>query len=254
MKKERYYTENEGPIAEIEMLALQKAVELSKEIEDIQQITILIHTKNNTGYIERTIGGNYLKGLFNGTVTAYSNGPKLKIETLKTYEKIYGWQKKNSILLAFGLDSKELFKYDDDPTVKAIVAHQWMKTGVTEWAKAWNATELITNQKAEPTDLPDQIVQEALKELTKIINPSTGITHHMDNARCKTYLRALNKYNYELNPIKTKSYLVTNLNWDNDHAEDVIKLIEKLNSGSYFIIGGEKTRLQNHIKRWKLKL
>lgn len=253
MKKERYYTENEGPIAEIEMLALQKAVELSKVIEDIQQITILIHTKNNTGYIERTIGGNYLKGLFNGTVSAYSNGPKLKIETLRTYEKIYGWQKKNSILLAFGLDSKELFKFDDDETVKAIIAHQWMKTGVTEWAKAWNATELITNQKAEPTDLPDPIVQEAFKELTKIINPSTGISHHMDNARCKTYLRALNKYNYELNPIKTKSYLVTNLNWDNSHAEDVIKLIEKLNSRSYFI-GGEKTGLQNHIKRWKLKL
>ncbi len=42
MEKERYYTENEGPIAEIEMLAFKKAVELSKEIENIQQITILM--------------------------------------------------------------------------------------------------------------------------------------------------------------------------------------------------------------------
>lgn len=75
----------------------------------------------------------------------------------------------------------------------------------------------------------------------------------MDNDRCKTYLRALNKYNYELNPIKIKSYLVANLNWDNRHAEDVIKLIEKLNSGSYFM-GGEKTGLQNHIKRWKSRI
>lgn len=253
MEKERYYTDNEGPIAEIEMLALHKAVELSKEIENIQQITILIHTKGNTGYIERTIGEKYLKGLFKGTVAAYSNGPKIKIETLRTYDKIYGWQKKNSILLAFGLDSNELFKYDDDPSVKAIVAHQWMKTGVIEWAKAWNATELISNQKAEPTDLPDVIVQEAFNELSKIINPNSGITHHMDNERCKTYLRALNKYNYELNPINIKSYLVTNLNWVNRHAEDVIKLIEKLNSGRYFM-GGEKTDLQNHINRWKSRV
>jgi len=253
MEKERYYTENEGPIAEVEMLALQKAVELSREIKEIQQITILIHTKRNTGYLIRTMGEKYMKGLFKGTVSAYSNGPKIKIETLRTYNNVYGWQKKNTILLAFGLDSKELFKYDDDPSIKAVVAHQWMKTGVTEWAKAWNATELISNKKAEPTDLPDEVVQEAFNELSKVINSSTGITHHMDDARCKTYLRALNKYDHELNSIRIKSYLVTVLNWDNRHAEDVIKLIEKLNSGSYFI-GGEKTGLQNHIKRWKSRL
>ena len=250
MEKERYYTENEGPIAKNEMIALQKAVELSRQIDEIQEITILIRTKSNTGYISRTIGSQYLKGLFKGTLNAYPNGPKLKIETIRTFDKIYGWQKKNSILLSFGLDSKELFKYDDDPSIKAMVAHQWMKTGVTEWAKAWGAIEMTSNNRAEFTELPDAIVQEALDELSKVINPSTGITHHMDNATCKTYLRALNKYGYELDPIKIKSYLIAGLGWENDHAEDVIKLIEKLNSGSYFQ-GGEKTGLQHHIKRWK---
>lgn len=253
MEKPRYYTENEGPIAEIETIALKKAIELSKELINIQQITILVHTKRNTGYIERTIGSKFLKELFNGALAAYPNGPKMKIETLRTFEKVYGWQKTDSVLLAFGLDSKELLRYDDDPSIKAIVAHQWMKNGVTDWAKAWNAIELTTNTKAESTDLPGGIVQEAFRELSKVINPSTGITHPMDNERCKTYLRALNKYKFELNSESVRSFLITKLNWDNRHVDDVIKLIDKLNSGSYFK-GGEKTGLQNHIKRWKSRL
>lgn len=252
MEKPRYYTDNIGPIAENEMTALKKAIELSQEIENIGQITILIHTKRNTGYIERTIGSKYLKSLFNGTVTAYNNGPKLKIETLRTFDKVYGWQKKRSILLAFGLDSKDLFKYDDDETIKGMVAHQWMENGVADWAKTWGAIELISGEKIETTDFPDKIVQKAFDELTGVINLSTGIHHSMDNNRCKTYLKALNKYDYELDPVKIKSYLITKLNWENRHTDDVIELIEKLNAGRYFK-GGDKTGLQNHIKRWKSK-
>lgn len=250
MEKKRFYTNCIGANAEIEMIALKKAVSLSKEIENIEQITILIHTKQNIYYIERTLGFDTIDSLFKGSKRAYSNGPILKIETLRTYPKSFGWKEKNIVLLSFGLDSKDLFKFDDDEGIKAIVAHQFMKDGVKEWAKAWNALELVGNIKATETDLPNEVVKEAFDELSVLINIQTGILNTIDNNFCKTFLKALYKYDYELDSTKIKSYLITKLGWKNKHADDVVKLIDKLNSGSYFQ-GGEKTGLKKHIKRWE---
>ena len=72
----------------------------------------------------------------------------------------------------------------------------------------------------------------------------------MDNARAKTYVRALKKYEPELNSDLVCSYLVNELDWQVRHSNDVRKLIDTLNNGKYFM-GGEKTGLQNHYKRWK---
>ena len=79
---------------------------------------------------------------------------------------------------------------------------------------------------------------------------STGIHHPMDNERAKTYIRSLHKYESELNPDSVRSYLVKDLHWDTQDAEDIVKLIETLNDGKYFQ-GGEKKGLQVYYKRWK---
>lgn len=205
----------------------------------------MINTKNNTGYIDRIFGRNTAKALFKGAKID-KDLPLVKIETLKTIDDNH----KNRVLVTYGLRSEELFKYDDFESVTAIIAHQWSEDGVKDWAQTWAATEILSNITIYKINLPHKIVQEAFKELSKVINMSTGILHSMDNETCKTYLRALNKYDYDLSPMEINSYLMTELNWNSDNAKDVIKLIEKLNSGKHFQ-GGEKTGLQNHIKRWK---
>lgn len=89
-----------------------------------------------------------------------------------------------------------------------------------------------------------------MKQLTDSINMSTGISHPMDNDRAKTFIKALHKYEPELNADIIGSYLVRELNWETRFAKDIEKLIETLNSGSFFK-GGEKTGLQNYYKKWK---
>lgn len=246
MDKKRYYNDNIGPIKESEVLALKKALELCKEIGDITQITLLIHTKANTGYLERIFETRNLKGLFSG-VRMYPNYPPLKIETVRTFNN--DWQGKK-IVIAFGLRSSELQKYDDHENVAAIIAHQWSEDGVKDWAKSWGAINLETDTAIEKTALPDKVVQQAFIDLSNSINMSTGISNSMDEEQCKTYIRALKKYNYELNSKEIFSFLTTELNWESDNANNVIKLIDQVNSGGYFK-GGAKTDLQYHIKRWK---
>jgi hypothetical protein len=248
MEKERFYTENIGPIKENELASVRKAVELCRANNEINEVTLLIHTKNNTGYIERVFNGANIKSLFNGA--KIDNGlPLFKIETVKTLDDNY---RKKRVVIAFGLRSDELYKYDDFESIVAIIAHQWNENGVKEWAQTWAATETLSDIQAPKVNYPHKVVQEAFNDLTKSINMSTGITHFMDEELCKTYLRALNKYEYTLNSQEINAYLITELGWESDDVKDVIKLIDKLNSGGYFK-GGDKTGLQNHIKRWKLR-
>lgn len=70
---------------------------------------------------------------------------------------------------------------------------------------------------------------------------STGIKYPSDNERAKTYIRALHKYEPELDGIIVEAYLVNSLNWETRHAQDVKKLIDTLNSGKTFQ-GGKENR------------
>ncbi|MCP1994423.1 hypothetical protein [Flavobacterium sp. HSC-61S13] len=246
MEKIRFYSSNIGPIKENELKALKKAIQICFENNEIQEITALIHTKNNTGYLERIFETRDAKKIFNG-IKIDPSVPIIKTETIKTIND--DWNKKR-VLIAFGLRSEELYLYDEFESVVAIIAHQWNENSVQEWAKTWGAVDILTNRTSEKYNQPDKVVQNALNDLTRSINMSTGITHPSDENLCKTYLRALNKYEYKLNPVEINSYLLSELNWQSDDVKDVVKLIDKLNSGGYFK-GGDKTGLQNHIKRWK---
>lgn len=249
MNKIRYFNENVGPLKENEIKAFQKSIELSKEIENVDEITLLIHTKNNTGYLERIFGTENIKALFKGAKMK-DVSPLIKIETTRTIGDL---PQKNRIIVAFGLRSDELNVYDDYYYCKAIIAHQWSPDSVTDWANNWGAINLEAKNNKEETvnkiTLPDIIIQKAFKELTNSINRATGISHPNDEEQCKTYIRALKKYNYDLNSKEIFAFLTRELHWDTDDAKDVIKLIDKLNSGGYFQ-GGQKTDLKRHIKRW----
>lgn len=246
MEKKRYYNDNIGPIKENEVLALKKAFELCSKIGNITQITLLIHTKGNTGYFERIFETRDLKDFFRG-VKIDPNYPPLKIETVRTFNDD---SQGNKIVVAFGLCSNELRKYDDYESVEGIIAHQFSADSVKDWAKSWGAIDLKTEKEIDKTELPGKVVQQAFIDLSNSINIKSGITHSMDEELCKTYIRALKKYNYELDSKKILSFLTTNLKWSSDNANNVIKLIDKVNSGGYFK-GGAKTGLQHHIKRWK---
>lgn len=246
MEKKRYFNNNIGPIKDNEILALNKAFELCDEIEGITQITLLIHTKGNTAYLERIFNTRNLKKFFSG-VKIDENYPPLKIETVRTFND--DWEGK-IIVVSFGLRSNELHKYDDYENIAGIIAHQWSEDSVKDWAKSWGAINLESDTEIEKTSLPDKVVQQAFIDLSNSINMTTGIRHFMDEEQCKTYIRALHKYNYELNSKEIFSFLTTGLGWESEDANDVIKLINKINSGGYFK-GGAKIGLQYYIKQWK---
>jgi hypothetical protein len=247
MKKDRFFINNTGPDERNEKKSIQSILDYAMKHKNIDEVVFLIHTKTNTGYFERVLDPQMVKDLKAGKLKVSENGPRISIYTIKTIANSFSHQ---MAVLAFGLDSDELFILDDIYEIAAIFSHPWINEEVLRWAKTWGAQNIETNEKEKLFQLPELIIQKAFDSLTNCINLSTGIHHPSDNELCKTYLRALNKYNYALNEEETFAYLVREKNWHTEYASDVIKLISALNSGRTFK-GGKKTGLQNYIKHWQ---
>ena len=245
----KFYFDTEGNDDSAYKTALQFACELSINDPELDQIILLIHTKRNTGWFQRLFGDKVVKEMFSGY--QFNDCPAVvKFETKITYRQLqYG--NRSHVVICCGLDSEDILKIDDYDSVKYIIAIPWLKKLTEKWIKTWNAKEISGKEQPESSyPDPSPIVKCALTELSDEINMSTGIHHPMDNERAKTYIRSLHKYESELNPDSVRSYLVKDLHWDTQDAEDIVKLIETLNDGKYFQ-GGEKKGLQVYYKRWK---
>ncbi|QXP58274.1 hypothetical protein [Olleya sp. HaHaR_3_96] len=244
---ERYYIKTEGNDDEAYKEAMQFACELVKKGMNADTVILLASTKKSVGWLDRIFDAQTVKKMFNGT--KFNDCiPTFLIKTVKTYSS---FSASNDIVITMGLNAEDIMKIDNYQDIKAIIAIPWLLENTNNWIKTWSPTELRTNEKPESFPEPNPIVKTALEELSKGINMSTGISNSFDNNRAKTYIRALYKYS-DINGDVVKSYLVRELNWESDNADDMKKLIDTINSGKYFK-GGDKTYLKNHIKRWEEK-
>lgn len=249
--KNKYYIDTHGNDDNAYKMALQFAVSLFKNDSQIKKIVFLVGSKNSTGWLDRLYGSDIVKKLFNGI---NQNGVLVKIETVRTLQNNYSTE--TDIIIACGLNSDEIFKIEDYTNIKYIIAIPWQKELTQSWINTNQASileingDIITVTSKQNVLKPSLIIQEAFKELTAVINSSTGISHPSDNSRAKTYIKALFKYEPELNSDLICSFLVNELSWQTKHANEIRKLIDTLNNGRYFN-GGEKIGLQNHYKRWQ---
>lgn len=252
--KNKFYIDTEGNDDDSYRLALKFAITLFQKDNQVNKIIFLVGSKNSTGWLDRLYGSEAVKKIFNGI---NQNGVHIKIETVRTLNNSFSTG--TDIIIACGLNSDEIFKIEDYRNIKYIIAIPWLKELTQSWINTnqpllleINNDELIVSENEEVLK-PSLIVQEAFKELTAVINNSTGITHPSDNSRAKTYIKTLFKYEPELNSDLVCSYLVNELSWQTKHSNDIRKLIDTLNNGKHFM-GGEKTGLQHHYKRWKDRL
>lgn len=253
--KNRYYVEIEqdGYDEKAYLRVFKFALLLTQKDRDVKRIVCYIHTKGNIGYFASLFDDSLIKMLLTGHVMVEPFPVPLTIQTKSSYSKNKYFSGNHDLVLAFGMDKEDLEVLDDYYGIEYIVAIPWLKDKTAPWIERWNVREITGKQYDKNVSEVSDIVKVAMTELSSVINMSTGISHPSDNNRAKTYIRALYKYEPELDAEAVVSYLVTGLGWTSSHANDVGKLITTLNEGRYFR-GGEKTGLQDYYKRWKEKV
>lgn len=236
----RFLYDTTGVDEAAETAIARKAFQLANEL-GIDTIVFYVHTFDSVGWVERMFGRDAPMQLRNGY---NNNGTVLELHSHRTFSE-YG---NECILVALGQNSTTLFELECIHRVRAIIALPWVQGECLDWASNLGAHDLNTDQLMDTYTLPC-VVERALEELTRSINITSGITHPSDERRAKTIIRALNKYNYELNVPAIKAYLVEN-NWTKHGMNTMAELISTINHGGYFQ-GGDKTGLNHHKNRWE---
>jgi len=243
-QRERYYIPAHGPDKAAVTATIKKAIERSNALPDVGRIVFLTYDLKNTQWLEEQFGHDAAKKLKEGG-TFKSTAAIGKFDSVKTYKS-----KGNDIVIAFCLRSDNLLLVDDSYDISAMFVIPWINEDIEKWKRITNAINITDNVTSASYDQPPCEVRQALQNLTKTINTSTGITNPSDSDLAKTYLRALNKAGFALNALNIESYLIKDLNWSKVHSDELLEIINKINAGKSFQ-GGDKTGHKYHIDRWK---
>ena len=95
-----------------------------------------------------------------------------------------------------------------------------------------------------------EILEVAIKSLSKLTNLGSGLNHPLDKSRAQELFKALYKEGIPLNYSEVRS-LAIKYNWPTDHAEKLAKLAEKIGAGGRVVIkhpSGWGERIVEQIK------
>ena len=243
-ERERFYINAHGPDDAAVTTIIAKAIELSNTIPNTKRIVFLTNGLNNTQWLEKQYGHDNVKRLKEGVRMQGTNAMG-KFESLKTYDANDG-----DIVITFCLRSDDILLTDDEFGINAVLVIPWINEDIEKWTRITNAVHVQTNNPAQSYNQPPCEVRQALQDLSESINMTTGLSHSADDDLAKTYLRALAHYNYELDPLQIESYLIKDLNWFKEHADELLAIVNKINAGKSFQ-GGDKTGHKYHRDRWR---
>lgn len=234
----RVYIDSSGPDHDSAKKIVKEAIDFSIS-NNTKKIIFLNPTLDNVDWLREIFNDKIVKAFKDGYKD--NQGIHFSIDSKRTFED-YG---NDCVLVVYGLPSENIFELEDVNRIKGIFAIPWVKGECDGWASSMGAIELNSNSKSTSVALPC-VVEKALDQLDSV-NKQT--LHSSDKERIKTYIRALNKYNYPLNTDGIKAYLYKN-NWDKSSVNYLINLVNKVNDGGYFQ-GGSKTGLKKFKDKWE---
>lgn len=248
----RYYANVQGPIAEAIVACLKKANEICAKDTDINRIVLYSYTKNNFETVARIFGPENVNRMLKQPLRFKGIAKPVQCLTERTYSD---GSQQSCVVICCHMDSKAVQKVDDFHSAKYIMAISWLKDGVAEWVKRWNAEciygDEIKDEKQKDENL--DLLRIALKEMDIKMFGSKDFHHLDDENTCKTYIRTIHKYLPAVTSSQIEDILVTELNWKNENAAQVGELLDRLKNGRTFR-GGDKTGLAHYFMDWKKKL
>ena len=248
----RYYANVEGADPKAILACLKKANEIIADDPDVDRIVLYSYTKNNFDTVSRIFGPENVNRMLKQPVRFREFSKPVQCLTERTYKD---WSQETCVVVCCHMDSKAVQKVDDFRSAKYIMAVSWLKDGIAEWVKRWNAERLygdeIRDDKKEDDNLA--LLRIALKEMDIRMFESKNFHHPDDENACKTYIRTIHKYMPEVSSSQIEDILVTELNWSSGNAAQVGELLDRLKNGRTFR-GGDKTGFSQYYKGWKEKL
>lgn len=116
----RFYTSAHGNDDNALPKIIKKALELEKQLGNVNRIVFIAHGLQNDGWLRRLFGDEGVKKLLKGTKLSSKSTIIAKFESLKTFQS-----RGNEILITLGLESDNILRLDDNYDILAIFALPW---------------------------------------------------------------------------------------------------------------------------------
>lgn len=143
----------------------------------------------------------------------------MDLESPKTFfaYKSYG------MVIGVYLSPKDQDVLDSVSSAKALVLLPWTEADGKTWLSTWNPTVLgKSTWQVQQTAFP-QDVEDALLNLTRRINLSTGLSHPLDKKAAQETLASIKSRGHQLDPDDIRKWALRN-NWQPADAVDLGKL------------------------------
>lgn len=246
----KYFIETYGPKPDHLSAAVEMAIQIAHKDKEITGIVLYSYTKNNFMQVCEVFGEQNVQKMFKGPIRISNISVPFMCKTEQTYNPS---SDDKHIVVGCHLDANALYKLDDIPSAKYIIAIPWLPENTEPWIKRWNAIEFdvdgkIKNAQTTSTE-KNTILRTALICMDNAMLNTKCLSHKSDEEECKTYVRAIFKYIPDASKEEIENILVTELQWKSVNAQEVGILFEKLKQGKKFN-GGSTRNLKQIYENW----
>jgi hypothetical protein len=153
--------------------------------------------------------------------------------------------------LAIWPDDKSLGLIDDHPRVTAVCAVLDLLEDGPLWLKTRRPTEVGGAHEIPPAAMiGDPVVRVALKQLTQMVNLSTGLVNPRDRGHAIDVVRALAKGRTQVAPDDAYAFAIQN-GWRVDGAKELRQLVIGVAAGKRYRDGGMLRSAAELLKIWQ---
>lgn len=132
-----------------------------------------------------------------------------------------------------------------------ILVLPWNLPEVEPWVQMWNVRELGDSSPRPTKTFSNPTVRAALETLTSQINLSTGLSHSSDKAAASEMFQLLKSSGEAFNPEEVKSWLVSQLRWQPEQANDAAEIAQNVLSGKTMRSGSSTRWASDIVSYWK---
>ncbi|MDA9538789.1 hypothetical protein ACM41_22005 [Bradyrhizobium sp. CCBAU 21362] len=204
-------------------IAFGGIVKIVKDLK-ITRVTLVVPKKGGWEHtiVARFLGAGVAKALVKGEPVTVVEGVTMVLESSQTLRSSFD----QGLLVGAHISVKDMAKLDDAWGAQAIMFLPWVDSEAQEWKDTWRPQTIgAKGEEAQPSSLSEP-VEEALRQLTGMINLSTGLSHPLDKQHEQRTFEKLRSKGHAYDPAEIRRWAQRN-NWSSSAAADLEAVARK---------------------------
>ena len=203
--------------------AFRAIVEVCKRTT-IARVKLVVPKKGGweRSIVAESLGAASVKALLKGQPVRVTDGVSMTLESAQNFRAYSN----DGLLVGAHISLKDMNKLDDSPMAQAVMFLPWSDQEDNEWHATWNPKVIGSTTQTPLRHNLSAEVEEALSQLTRQINLSTGLNHPSDAEHARRIIAKLRAEGHSFDPADVRRWAQRH-GWDSGAAADLERIARK---------------------------